>query len=202
MTKSKIDFRHLIIEAVMIVFTVLLALALSEWRSSTREAQTREAVLSNIILEIKNNKKDLESKMDYHLKMSQKLGAYLNSDSLWSTLQHNSGIEVAMQLMGKGIQNPDLQSGAWKSAELSGVVNSFEYGTLYLLSNVYRIQEDGPNSTWKQMAKLFSDPSSYDKDSARRICLMMQLAFKELYSQERSLVSSYENALKALRDEK
>lgn len=56
MAKSKIDFRHLVIEAVLIVFTVLLALGLSEWRNSTKEDKARAAVLSNIIQEIKTIK--------------------------------------------------------------------------------------------------------------------------------------------------
>jgi hypothetical protein len=198
MGKSKIDFRHLLIESILIVFTVLLALALSEWRAGIKENKTRASVLNNIILEVKKNKNDLESKMDYHLEMSKKLGLYLNSDSLWSSLNYNSGIEAMMQIMDKGLQNPDLQSGAWRSAELSGIVNSFDYETIYILSNVYRVQSEGPDNTWKQLASLFGDPNSYDKNSARRLGLMLQVGFNELYSQERSLVYSYENALNAL----
>lgn len=198
MPKNNIDFRHLFIEALLIVFTVLLALALSEWRSSIKEKQTRQAVLGNIILEIKNNKKDIESKMGYHQEMSQKLGGYLNSDSLWSTLNYSSGIEAMIQIMDKGLQNPDLQSGAWRSAELSGIVNSFDYETIYVLSNVYRIQQEGPNNTWKELASLFGDPSSYDPENAKRLGLMLQLGFAELHSQERSLVFTYQTALESL----
>ncbi len=198
MSKSKLDFRHLLIEAVLIVFTVLLALALSEWRSSIKEDNTREAVLANIVREIKANKEDLESKKEYHLRMSKKIKNYLESDSLWQLLNYQSGIEAMMQILDSGIQNPDLQSGAWRSAELSGIVNSFDYETIYVLSNVYRIQEDGPASTWKELASLFGDPSSYDPENAKRLGLMLQLGFAELYSQERSLIYTYDNALQAL----
>ena len=195
MSKSKIDFKHLLIEAILIVFTVLLALALSEWRSSIKEESTKESVLANIVREIKANKEDLESKMGYHQEMSQRLGQYVESDSLWSTLKYNSGIEAMIQIMDKGLQNPNLQSGAWRSAELSGIVNTFDFETLYVLSTLYQVQNEGPASTWKTMAAHFGNPYSYDPANARKLALMLQLGFGELYSQERSLVLSYENAL-------
>lgn len=199
MAKSKLDFRHIFIEAILIVFTVSLALALSEWRAAIKEANTRDKVLSNIIKEIESNKEDLESKMDYHRAMSQKLNDYLNSDSLWNTLNYSTGIEAMIQIMDRGIQDPNLQSGAWRSAELSGVVNSFDYETIYLLSNLYRVQEEGPSNTWKELARLFVDTESYEPKNARRMASMLSLGFGELYSQERSLHRSYENALEALR---
>ncbi len=201
MAKSKIDFRHIFIESILIVFTVSLALTLSEWRVSVKENRTKEAVLRNIASELEDNKTDLELKMPYHLAMSQKLNKYINSDSLWNTLNYGSGMEAMLQILERGIWNPKLQSGAWRSAELSGVVNSFDYETIYLLSNVYSVQEAGPESSWKQLAKLFADPNSYDPSSAKRLAQMLSLGFRELYSQEKSLVDSYEEALNHLSKE-
>ncbi len=201
MAKSKIDFRHIFIEAVLIVFTVSLALALSEWRSSVKEEQTRKTVLRNIISELEDNKADLEQKMPYHKAMSEKLNQYVSSDSLWNTLNYKSGMEAMIQILDRGIWNPKLQSGAWRSAELSGVVNSFDYETLYKLSNVYSVQEEGPDNTWKQLAKLFVDPDSYDPSNARRLGSMLSLGFGELYSQERSLIGSYTEVLNHLKED-
>lgn len=201
MSKSKIDFRHIFIEGILIVFTVLLALTLSEWRSSVKEDKTRETVINNIISEIEDNKADLETKMEYHKAMAGKLNSYLSSDSLWNSLRYNSGMEAVLQILEKGIWNPKLQSGAWRSAELSGIVNTFDYETLYILSNVYSVQEEGPDTTWKQLARLFADPSSYDPSSAKRLARMLSLGFAELYSQERSLIYSYSQALEHLSKE-
>ncbi|MEO9483210.1 MAG: hypothetical protein ABJG47_07180 [Ekhidna sp.] len=201
MAKSKIDYRHIFIEALLIVFTVLLALGLSEWRSSIKEDQTREAVLNNILKELQANKNDLDRKMDYHLAMSQKLGRYLSNDSLWNSLTYNSGMEAMIQILERGIWNPILQNSAWRSAELSGVVNTFDYETTYILSGVYRVQEEGPDSSWKKIAGLFADPTSYDAGSARRLALMLNLGFAELHSQEKSLTKSYDKAINHLSKE-
>ncbi|MEP1095283.1 MAG: hypothetical protein ABJG78_09245 [Cyclobacteriaceae bacterium] len=202
MARSKIDLRSLIIEALLIVFTVLLALTLSEWRSSIKQEDTKKAVLNNIIREIKSNKEDLESKMEYHLEMSKKLNNYVQSDGLWSTLTYSSGIEAMIQIMEKGLLNPTLQSGAWRSAELSGIVNTFDFETILILSAVYQVQHEGPESTWKTMAGHFGNPFSYEPKNAKLLARMLQLGFSELYAQERSLVSSYQNALEALAEAK
>ena len=122
----------------------------------------------------------------------------MSNDSLWTSLNPNSGIEAVSTIMTRGIANPNLQSGAWNSAVLSGVVNSFEYDVLYELSNLYQIQENGPNSTWKIMAGFFSESSSFDPSNARQVTLKFQLAFRELYSQERSLLKDYERTLSLL----
>ncbi len=198
MAKSKIDFRSILIEAVLIVFTVLLALALSEWRNSIKENRTKQAVLNNIVQEIESNKLELEEKLGYHSEIAKKLGSYLNSDSLWSTLTYRSGMEAMIQIMDKGLQNPNLQTGAWRTAEVSGVVGSFDYETIYTLSNVYRIQMDGPENTWKQLAKLFTDPTLTRPENAKQLGLMLQLGFNELASQERSLLRHYERSLEEL----
>lgn len=197
--KSKMNFRHLLVEALLIVFTVSLALALNEWRAGIKENETKDKVLKNIISEVQSNKEDLERKLDYHLQTSQKMGAYLANDSLWSTIKYNSGVEAVGQFMPRGIWNPNLQSGAWNSAILSGVANSFDYDILYALSNLYQTQENGPNSTWKIMAGFYSESGSFDPANARQLTLRFQLAFGELYNQERSLLKDYENVLKIIR---
>ena len=198
MASKKLDFRHLLIEALLIVFTVLLALTLNEWRTNVKERKLKDKALKNIISEIRSNKEDIESKLDYHLQISENIKLYLSNDSLWATLDHTSGIGAVSTIMTRGIANPNLQSGAWNSAVLSGVVNSFEYDVLYKLSNLYQVQENGPNSTWKIMAGFFSESSSFDPANARQVTMKFQLAFRELYSQERSLLKDYEKALSLL----
>lgn len=195
---EKIDFRYLIIEAILIVFTVSLALAMNEWRSNVKERKTRDKVLKNILSEIESNKQDLESKLEYHLQTAQNIGNYLSSDSLWSTLEFHSGIEAISGMMTRGISNPNLQSGAWDSAVLSGVVNSFDYDILYTLSNLYQVQETGPNSTWKVMAGFFSESNSFDSGNEKQLALRFQMAFTELYKQEKSLLNDYIRALEVI----
>ena len=104
MSESKLNFRNLLIEALLIVFAVLLAMTLNEWRSGLKEERTRENVLSNIVLELESNKRDIESKMDYHKAMSEKFERYLTSDSLWNSIQYSTGMEAVIQILERGLQ--------------------------------------------------------------------------------------------------
>ena len=195
MSSNKIDFRSIPIEATLIVFTVVLALAVNEWREGQKEKRVRDTILENIIKEVKTNKELVEEKMVYHDETSKKLGEYLNSDSLWNTLPPGNGLFALMSAMPRGLNPPLVQSAAWRSAELSGVVSGFEYETLYNLSSLYSLQATGVESTWKGMAQVYMDYNSYKEESRRDLALMLQMGFGELYSQERSLVYTYENVL-------
>ena len=198
MAQKKINFASIVVEAIMIVFTVLLALTLNEWRSNNKAEALTEKVLVNILRELKTNQADLEAKKDYHLEMSDKLAVYNNSDSLWSTLQYETGIGAVVQVIREGILNPNLQAGAWRSAELSGVINNFDYETIYILSNTYRVQEEGVASTWKHLATLFVSFDSYKKENARDFSRLIQMGFRELNAQERNLLDKYHEAITLL----
>lgn len=198
--KKKLDFRYLLVEALLIVFTVSLALALNEWRANVKANEIRDKAHGNILREIKSNKKDLENKLDYHNKSVMRISSYLASDSLLNTVEGKPVTEVLMMLMPQGILQPELQSGAWNSAVLSGVINSFDYEVLYTLSDLYQTQEDGPNSTWKTMAAIFFEPDTFDSKNIKQLLFRMQLGFGELYSQEKSLLIDFDKAIKEMEE--
>ena len=77
--KKKLDFRYILIEAALIVFTVLLALALNEWRNSEKQEKVKITVINNIIKEIESNKRRLENVMEYHQTVSSQFSKYLSS---------------------------------------------------------------------------------------------------------------------------
>lgn len=66
MNKPQLNFRHLAIEAVLIVFTVSLALALSEWRLQVKKDHLVERVITSLKSETEKNIKNLKKTIDYH----------------------------------------------------------------------------------------------------------------------------------------
>ena len=73
MTTSKINFRHILIEAVLIVFTVSLALALSEWRQQTKKDALVDRVITSLKSEAEKNVKSLDSAIEYHGQLLKEL---------------------------------------------------------------------------------------------------------------------------------
>ncbi|WP_436514765.1 hypothetical protein [Ekhidna sp. To15] len=66
MDKPKLNLRHLAIEAVLIVFTVSLALALSEWRLQVKKDQLVERVKISLKSETEKNIEKLKKVISYH----------------------------------------------------------------------------------------------------------------------------------------
>ncbi len=66
MDKPKLNLKHLFIEAVLIVFTVSLALALSEWRLQVKKDQLVDRVIISLKDETENNIKNLRRAISYH----------------------------------------------------------------------------------------------------------------------------------------
>ncbi|MEP1034355.1 hypothetical protein [Ekhidna sp.] len=69
MDKPKLNFRHLAIEALLIVFTVSLALALSEWRSQVKKDQLVGRVKISLKSETIENIENLKKAISYHEKL-------------------------------------------------------------------------------------------------------------------------------------
>lgn len=66
MAKPKLDIRHIAIEAILIVFTVSLALALSEWRLQVKKDQLVDRVIISLKSETEINIENLKKAIAYH----------------------------------------------------------------------------------------------------------------------------------------
>ncbi len=66
MDNTKLNFKHLAIEAILIVFTVSLALALSEWRQQVKKDQLVERVITSLKSETEKNIENLKKAISYH----------------------------------------------------------------------------------------------------------------------------------------
>lgn len=73
MSDKKINIKHILIEAVLIVFTVSLALALNEWRQQIKTENLVERVLVTLEEEMKKNVEGLKIAIDYHGKLLKNL---------------------------------------------------------------------------------------------------------------------------------
>ncbi len=75
MSDNKINLKHILIEAILIVFTVSLALALSEWRLQIKTENMVDRVLVTLEDEMRKNVESLETAIKYHKKLVDELRA-------------------------------------------------------------------------------------------------------------------------------
>ncbi len=186
-------------ESVLIVFSILLALVINEWRADQKLESDKEKILESIVLELENNLKSLRAVMSYHKKVAQKMGEILSQKNVIDVLGKKNGIELFFQYSEDGFQEPRVQANAWQTAQLSGILSQFDNETIYRLSALYELQEEGVETAWKKTVEGFYDNDSFDPSKNYAILQKIQLAISSLHSMERYLVEKNEETLEFLK---
>ncbi len=125
----KKDLRSILIEIPSVVFAVLLALFLNEWRNSINQDKLLENARSNLQEELLFNQKELREKISSHQAQLHNLTEFKDSvdvlDQPFST--YNLGVAVL-----------NLKVAAWNSITLTDVVNQMEFSELGDFSELYQ----------------------------------------------------------------
>ncbi len=123
---------RVLVESALIVFSVLVALALDEWRDNrATEARAREAVAA-ITAELQANRASAERARSFHLETHAALKAVADAKQL-------PGEELAYR---RGLFQPAavLQT-AWAAAREAGALDPLPFDVRLSLSRIYHRQE-------------------------------------------------------------
>ena len=71
--KQRLTISNILIESFSVIFAVLLALFVNEWRKDISDDRNASDALGKIIIEIKENKTKLESSITQHEETVKKL---------------------------------------------------------------------------------------------------------------------------------
>ena len=120
----------LILEAAMIFFALLLALAAEEWRERQDRLELAERALQAVISEIEANRDELErsglSNLE-RVETAQVIIARLDAGEQLG--EANIGWDIAL-----------LSTAAWQSAQMSQAVQYMDFETMRRVSEVYEAQ--------------------------------------------------------------
>lgn len=113
-------------ESALIVFSILLALAINEWKENRDHERLARQALENFEREIQENSSRVERGIPYH---SHLLEAFKKSRSV-------------SEIPGwQGIDAPILQDTAWQTALATNALGQIRYDTVSALSRVYTSQK-------------------------------------------------------------
>lgn len=134
--REKLRWLPLLIEACFVVFGVLLALGVNQWREHLNQEQHAATALLSIRHELDVNLKAVESALTYHLHLSDTLRVFLRQTDSQTTLSYPSD-----RLFPRGYIAPaTLLSTAWEAANATDAITSMDYGDVLLLSRIYEEQ--------------------------------------------------------------
>jgi hypothetical protein len=124
---------RVLVESALIVFSVLLALALNEWRSTAAQRQRLEQAVAAVRSELQENRRLVADALAYHERLSASFAASAEAGA------GAPDLDVVTQ----GLLAPArVLRTAWASAQHAGLAAELPYATILQLSTVYAQQEE------------------------------------------------------------
>jgi hypothetical protein len=122
---------ELLLEAAMIFFAVMLALAAEEWRENRDRLELADRALRSVAEELRSNLEELERTGERNAGRLEAAGTVLAELEAGQD-QGNADIGLEVSL---------LSTAAWQSAQMSQAVQYLDFDIMRTLSEVYEIQD-------------------------------------------------------------
>lgn len=192
-----------LIEAVLIIFSVLVALAANRWRDQ-HVAQQRLAVTEqHIRAELENNQAILRVVIPYHEEEVRRIGQFLAQPDLAQKIKGRSMYNLQSQLIPNGYWNPPvtpsiLSDAAWRSAVADDTVALMHVQLLNQLAAYYSFQNIAVERPLENLPQKMLIPQYYDPNATVLMLRMAQGWFHTMADEEKSVLQEADETLKAL----
>jgi hypothetical protein len=193
---SKSDLAKYALEAVLIVFSVLLALLLDQALTERRELQAVDELVGHVAEEISGNLEVVNKWLPYHESVIAKIEAHLASTELQENLISDAGIDYFV-LMEDGVLQDFYSVSAWQLALQSEMLSKLDFDTTQKISKGYYSQEH-VDGTLQRLVDFTFSRDSMDKAQLVHSLTLLRRLMQELVGQEYILRKNYEEALSTL----
>jgi hypothetical protein len=158
----------LLIEAVMVVFAVVVALGFDEWREERQMRQYARQAQEAVVTEMRANLAELDSLGTGLEAMAGRLGSAVRAGNL-----EPLGGDVGLSL-------PEISSAAWQSAQVSQAATYIDYDWMIRVGRAYeaaRIYQDVEYGIVDVMAGIIARTPSMEavEDLFGRVVLLVDL---------------------------
>ena len=144
-------------ESLLIIFSVILALILTEIFNKIHENQQTSEILHQLRLELMNNKRQETEQYKYHLQVLKNIDSALRNPSFAEEFIHNGELPHSLKpIAPEGVLLRDLNSVAWDVAKQNNVFAKLDLSTYGLLTDIYDNQQRITSSEEKIGAVLLS----------------------------------------------
>ena len=134
-------------ETALIVFSVLLALVLNEWRDNRRQAVRSQVAVEAIVAELRSNRGAAERAMNFHRSIHKMLEGVAAKGEL-----------PPLEVVTGGLFNPaNVVETAWMSARDTAALGEWPYELVLQVSRVYERQASYGNLARQIVADVYMD---------------------------------------------
>ncbi|HQU74378.1 MAG TPA: hypothetical protein PKV71_16005 [Calditrichia bacterium] len=133
---KNLPFSKILVEIFSVVFAVLLALWVNEWRSVLEHRDLAGTALEHLLAEVRHNQAEINESLEGHRKMLDTLNFYIrgleNADE--------SRINVLSDRFTYSYSHSVLNNTAWQTASITQAVRYMPYAQTEALSSIYELQ--------------------------------------------------------------
>jgi hypothetical protein len=188
-------------ESLLIVFSVFLALFLTERVSNIREEREARQVLRQLREELIDNKNAVDSQYRYHLQVIQNINAALANPALAQKFINNGEVDSTLSpIAPRGVLIRDLNDVAWQLAKQINVFSKIDLNTYGLLTDIYNNQQR-ITKTEDEIGRLLLSYESRKTENLRMTLILMRDNY-HAWAVDRAprLLNLYERAIEQLKD--
>ena len=166
------DWKEYLGESLMIVFSVLLALFLTEHINKLHERENTKSLLRSISAELNHNRKFILEMQDYNLMVLSKIDSVLVDKKLQKKLVSKDEFHLEV-IAPHGIQYRFLDNDAWAIGKNNNIISKIDIETVSILTKVYENQ-DRIAKIEDEVAKVIFDRASRDPRQVRKTLILIK----------------------------
>jgi hypothetical protein len=184
-------------ESLLIIFSVSLALILTELFTKMHENQQTKEVLHQLREELIVNKQSEEDQYQYHLKIMRNIDSALHHPEYAQQFMNNGEIHLSV-LVDSGVLRHDLDNVAWQIAKQNNVFTKLDLPTYTLLTDIYDNQQKVAKVE-DEIGKILLSIESRRPENLKTILILIHDDFYA-WSVERGprLIAMYKEAIEKL----
>jgi hypothetical protein len=186
-------------ESLLIVFSVALAIILTEVFTKIHEDKQTSEILHQLRQELINNNNAEEIQYQYHLQVLHNIDSALKNEKYRKAFMDSGWVHLSV-IAPQGVIRKDLDDVAWQVAKENNIVSKLNLKTYSLLTDIYDNQQRIVKSE-DEIGKVLLSYDSRKPENAKTTLILMNDNY-HAWAVDRApvLLTKYKKAIKELSD--
>jgi len=195
------DWKEYLGESFLIMFSVLLALVLTEYFNNLHEKKDTKELLENIKTELVHNKQAEQEQYGYQKNVLKAIDSALNNTALQQKILSNGTLHLDY-IAPEGVVNRDLSSVAWEIAKSHNIMTKVNLKLITRLTDIYA-QQARIDKVEEKVGSVLLSWESRKPENIRETLILLRDNYKGwAFDRAPSLIAKYDEAIKMLEEEK
>lgn len=195
------DWKEYLGESFLIIFSVILALVLTEYFNNLHDKKETKELLDNIKAELIHNKQFEHEQYTYQKNALKAIDSALKTPSFQQKILTDGELHLNY-IAPEGVVNRDLSTVAWEIAKSHNITTKVSFKLIAKLTDIYANQAR-IDKVEEKVANVLLSWESRRPENIRTTLLLLRDNYKGwAFDRAPSLIAKYDEAIKMLDDEK